>query len=1713
MKKFFRVALVCALAGATLLYTSCTKDYSEDISYLQKELNTANGNITDLTGRVQTLENAKTLLEQGLGQAAAALEKLEPRVDTLEQNVAELQRQKDSLLALIQANAGDIDTLKARVNAIDTLISGLQDQINTINGQIDTLKRQVADQQKAIDSLKIEKADVVYVDSLARELSAAIAQKADKIYVDSLAQVLVAALEKKADKTYVDSLAQALTDAISKKADQTYVDSLAEALAQELAKKADSVWVQTELDKKADIDWVTKTLKDYATQKALIDTAAALRGAIGALGVEINNVRTDLANLSDEVDDLGKYVAKVADSVQINAAAIKNILTEVIPPMQNSISILQGEMLQAKIDIVAAQTTADAAKDSAALALRLTRELDNFLKTNYYDAKTVDRLLNELEGRVKDSLAKKLDITVWQKDTARINAQFAEIDRQIKEVIKNYQAADDYLHFRIDSLDTAIQGLLDLKLDKSTFEEYVAAIRTELDNMHMEINKLLARVQSIVYVPEYDDDRITLNWAQMYEQNLFDTRDLEEPLPPSFDEDAWKDFYQALLDNLNGISEGVDGAIVRELYDVVSQGLLIANFPTVGSPYVSNGRLPIQAMLLPPAIWSERFGHDDYAAKPIVEPSHVKYRIMGKDADLVVEGLVAEIKEGNEDILSFDVVRVKTRVNHDGVKLNIVGAQIDDQDPCTIDLTVVPEGLPDDFWLYTWDVKNFMNPKLHILYYQYLFMQHAISNQLYEWLYQQITGGASYDVNDIEPVTVGGNNEAEEEEEETTAVIVDDSEFPAFSVSLVLTHVTDTTDWMITSAYNNVVPSDQPDEIELRIFKDDVDITGKIYADTVDIEYIDLSDTVILGNTELRFSYNGKIISYDEFTALGMNLGDPIHRYRAVEDYSKAIDEAAVQACIDEYGQYFCNSADDNLDVPEAVVHLQEVVAGGVGSCEKIVLTYFLGPAMAQTYGLVRVVPVQVAVTIDLWENEELVPFTWNYETDAAVDAAIFDGSAVETGPFYQRDSAWADDAEAIAILEGYDVTLDDFAGKEPVDSLTVLTLYSHKADGTVISNSWTLKDLLALIEAGAPVVNIDPFFDDTNDGKLMANVTNFLFYDFTDPEVVNDSLKYTAIYNLPSNETPYLEVTVNGQIKFADRDRRPIIVNLPETFEPFVVDYKQTILDTLNVAAETINPEIGWPNGTYAQHSLTDENLIDAYDRGYGRTDSLTMTVNGEDITKFAKTLIVTTVSEDVENHVLDYNTNSNFNVSWAANKEIEPYQTFQSIDTLWYGQLVIVNKTVRLDVDGIYEFERIPEYVDKIDDTHYYTELQPWWKPDAATLEPYDVPVNGYDAHEVLLNQHFRVIDVLKSVEAGEKVWATAVANVAGTPEELDDDGAVVTEATEGITAGDLLPEYVDILARIFKLEEVGPVGEEVEFIADPRAAEQPELITALETLINKNREEDDQVTMGVTITTDSTNVVSYYSESEQEDAVGKLYGVNKNGSYVLLTTNFNRAVVADDKTSAEAAARLAAAGVVNEDYSQYVIKKFDPLFPIEEPEGEQEINANNSVIRPASIYQFIQLKDKRGYNLIGPNVYGEDEYGAPIYVYGWLTGNVDPATKLAVNEDEEPNGFEDGVKTNEVYSLVFTHELEYLSEVSPETQARINFDPETGIITFDNTLQTQLKVPIRMKLNIKVEYPWNTQTATVYLKIYNKPVGTADPEPEPDPETPEEPAPVEP
>lgn len=131
MKKIFRMATVVALACASLTYTSCTKDYSEEINDLNTDLSSLQskhdadiakleGEISALKSAITSLETASKGIEANAAEIAALKTKLadsETAVNQLKAAVAALQEASPVLEAKIGAVASDLAACKEELLA------------------------------------------------------------------------------------------------------------------------------------------------------------------------------------------------------------------------------------------------------------------------------------------------------------------------------------------------------------------------------------------------------------------------------------------------------------------------------------------------------------------------------------------------------------------------------------------------------------------------------------------------------------------------------------------------------------------------------------------------------------------------------------------------------------------------------------------------------------------------------------------------------------------------------------------------------------------------------------------------------------------------------------------------------------------------------------------------------------------------------------------------------------------------------------------------------------------------------------------------------------------------------------------------------------------------------------------------------------------------------------------------------------------------------------------------------------------------------------------------------------------------------------------------------------------------------------------------------------------------------------------------------------
>ena len=179
MKKIFRMALVFALAGATLMYTGCTKDYSEDINSVKNDVTSLESSLNALKQDVGNLQSSVSALESAYKAADAALQK----------SIGENADAIKALQGQVKDNADAIKTLQGQVKDNADAIAKLQEEAAK-HATKDELKAAVKDLQDQIDALKKD------ITNKAEALQKAIDGLSDQLKAD---EIKLAANEKLAN--------------------------------------------------------------------------------------------------------------------------------------------------------------------------------------------------------------------------------------------------------------------------------------------------------------------------------------------------------------------------------------------------------------------------------------------------------------------------------------------------------------------------------------------------------------------------------------------------------------------------------------------------------------------------------------------------------------------------------------------------------------------------------------------------------------------------------------------------------------------------------------------------------------------------------------------------------------------------------------------------------------------------------------------------------------------------------------------------------------------------------------------------------------------------------------------------------------------------------------------------------------------------------------------------------------------------------------------------------------------------------------------------------------------------------------------------------------------------------------------------------------------------------------------------------------------------
>jgi predicted nucleic acid-binding Zn-ribbon protein len=427
-----------------------------------------------------------------------------------------------ALLAVGCATEGDIHEVNER---IDALIAGrvatAESQIVVLQGAVNDLKGADATINSNIEGLKGQIANLKTVDG---QLDQAI----------------------KANAGEISNLKTAVNNANSEIQKLQQADEAFKAQIQGLTQEFNAA-IQNLESKKAD---KTQVAEDIAAAEgraaaALEQVRATLAGQISGLDGRLTTAENALSNLiektipgiNEQIEDLKNVKLDKSDFEAYKTATAETLrlLQEAATDLAEGLGNLEDKL------------------DKEVEKINKNLEDNYLLKTTfntYVQANDAEvKALKDNLSAVKDVLVEAYEIagadnlTLAQTLKAAIDAnneKLAEVDQAIEDLKK----ADENLQNAIDAAVASITeitkegGLIDqAKAEaiqkasdyaKGLVDELEKKLNAKIEAVTADVNKLLARVQSVVYVPDFDDNKITVNLAALYDASIVELEEEQE---------------------------------------------------------------------------------------------------------------------------------------------------------------------------------------------------------------------------------------------------------------------------------------------------------------------------------------------------------------------------------------------------------------------------------------------------------------------------------------------------------------------------------------------------------------------------------------------------------------------------------------------------------------------------------------------------------------------------------------------------------------------------------------------------------------------------------------------------------------------------------------------------------------------------------------------------------------------------------------------------------------------------------------------------------------------------------------------------------------------------------------------------------------------------------------------------------------------------------
>ena len=503
---------------------------------LEKSLASVDKKIEDVEGELKedmdaqkvqilaTLEEYKTLVSEQLSSINTAITDLQVQKVALENQIKSLKDYIDGEIQGTEDWASATFATLENYNALAEIVSGIQAQIETLNSSITdidvTIKAKVAE-ELAIATAGLRDSMKEEIEAVAKDCSAAINSAKEEITAAYEAEIKAAIATSEANMkswvntqlakyytaTQVDSKLSSLKSSLETQLEsqKTYLMGLIESLEQTLTARID--------DNGAAIDELNGSLSALSSEVATI--AGNVASNAGAISANAESIRANAKLIADNAKDIDVN----ADGIEANTQLInanKKLIEDnnaLIKANQAEIQTLKNRATAAEAAIAAnAEAIADNAADIAANASLIAQNataISNNGAAIAANAQEIENLKAQLQ-------ATKEEITEAYK--AAISTAITTLDGKLSGQIATEVAT---LNSRIDSEVATINAAIEaLTARVATCEKDIKSIKTSIYNMQIEISDIqdqieaiLARIQSIEYIPKYSDGKATMYYT------------------------------------------------------------------------------------------------------------------------------------------------------------------------------------------------------------------------------------------------------------------------------------------------------------------------------------------------------------------------------------------------------------------------------------------------------------------------------------------------------------------------------------------------------------------------------------------------------------------------------------------------------------------------------------------------------------------------------------------------------------------------------------------------------------------------------------------------------------------------------------------------------------------------------------------------------------------------------------------------------------------------------------------------------------------------------------------------------------------------------------------------------------------------------------------------------------------------------------------------